>query len=197
MSQEDEEEQDVTHYQASIPIDQDSFLRQACPGCGLQFKIKTNPENLSSLLAPAFRRIEQDYDLILSVSNTQTDELSQLTCPYCSHTYEAQDFLPNELSTYLVRWVEREFVYPKLKQFQEELDSIFGKGSHRSRKSLFSIEITLEHDDIYLPVQPIAGPELPDMGKVKLLCCRKDIKIAEGWKEKISCPYCLRELILT
>ena len=190
------ESQDITYFKASVALDQDSYLRQACPSCGLQLKIEANPEDISSLLAPTFRRIEKDHDLILSLPNSHEEDESTLKCPYCGHVDEAQNYLTDELSDYIMRWAERELIYPIRKNFQEELASLFNQSPGRSRNSLISFEIKLEQDDSSIPIRPISGPEPPDLQKAILMCCGKSIKIVEGWVDWIYCPYCSSKLVL-
>lgn len=195
---EDEQENDITHFKFTFSLDDDRFIRRACSQCGLHFKEKADDEDLSHLLAPTFKQIEEKHDIILTPSDEGTQyqgDSIMLCCPYCGHTDESQNMLTDELSQYISRWAQREIVYPAIKSFHEQLDATFNRSRGR-RKGMFSISMKVDYDEVLVPVRPISGPELPDMLVVDLRCCRKAIKIVEGWKDRIFCPYCKKEVVL-
>jgi predicted RNA-binding Zn-ribbon protein involved in translation (DUF1610 family) len=202
MNDHEEEENtsdEVLHFSMQFALDQDGFFRRACSQCGLNFKVKSSAQDLSSLLAPTFRRIENDYGVILTADEEQSSqnaEADQLYCPYCGHVDIASNMVTDELDQYVHRWAYREIIYPKLKSLLDGFTDAFGGSRRSSRDSLFSIEVSFEHDMSGVPLRPISGPELPDMVHAQLLCCGKAIKIADGWSSEIYCPYCGLELIL-
>ena len=196
--EEQQETGDVTHYKLGFSLDDDGFFRRACPECGLHFKNEVDAGDLNDLLSPAFKEIEEKYDIILSTNKDGQENVApaKLGCPYCGHVDDPQNMQTDEFSRYFIRWAKRELVYPKIKDFFNELDRTFKQPSHSRSSGLFSIEICLEHDDVTIPIRPISGPELPDMVVVELLCCDEKIKIATGWLDKIYCPFCSKELTL-
>lgn len=193
------DDSNLQHFQLTYSLDDGRFLRRECSSCGLPFKTAVDEEDLSHLLAPTFKQIEERYDIALGMASEEEEELSlnQLGCPYCAHVDSPQNMLAGEFSNYVLRLLEREVVFPALRDFQEQLAATLGGRSGSRNRALISIEISFQADQIVLPVRPISGPALPDMLLVNLLCCGQKIKILEGWMETAYCPFCQEQVVLT
>ncbi|MCA9945426.1 MAG: hypothetical protein KC449_18210 [Anaerolineales bacterium] len=193
------EESNHQHFQLTYSLDDDRFLRRECSHCGLPFKTVVKEADLSHLLAPTFKQIEEKYDIALGTATEEEEPplLDQLGCPYCAHVASPQDMLDSEFSNYVLRLLEREIVFPHLRDFQEQLAATFGRRTRSRNRGLISLEFSFQADPIVLPVRPISGPALSDMLMVNLLCCKQNIKILEGWMETIYCPFCQEQLVLT
>lgn len=187
------------HFQLTYSLDDEHFFRRACSSCGLPFKTAVDEEDLSHLLSPAFKQIEEKYDIALGAAAEDEEEpsLDQLGCPYCAHVDSPQNMLDSEFSNYALRLLEREVVVPLLRDFQEHLAATFGRKTGSRNRGLISLEVSFQADQIVLPVRPISGPALPDMLTVSLLCCRRKIKTLEGWMETVYCPFCQERVVLT
>lgn len=198
---EPEESQDdateATQFAIQFALDDDAFFRRECSSCGLDFKVKIDPEDYGDLLAPTFRQIEQEYGKTLSVAGeSSTDETRLLCCPYCGSKDKSENMLTGEFSDYVRRWAYREVAYPLIQEFLEDISGQFERRSLSSGKSFISIQVSSDNDAEPPPIRPISGPELPDMAQIELLCCHKSIKILEGWLSAIYCPYCSQHLVL-
>jgi hypothetical protein len=193
------EESNHQHFQLTYSLDDDRFLRRECSRCGLPFKTVVNEADLSHLLSPTFKQIEEKYDIVLGTAAEDEEQAppDQLGCPYCGQVDSPQNMLDSEFSNYVLRLLKREVVFPYLRDFQEHLAATFGRRTRSRNRGFISLEFSFQADPIVLPVRPISGPALPDMLTVSLLCCRQKIKILEGWKETIYCPFCQEQLVLT
>lgn len=182
---------DSVRFSISFALDKDEFLRRTCPSCGREFKTKADPADLSSILQPAFRRIEAEIGEI-SLSIAEGKSSSQfLSCPYCNYHAESGDMLTKEFRAYLKRFIMREYMLPKINDiFSDFADGL--KSTSRSN-SFFRIETKADFENT-LPPRPISGPEPPDMTKVEMLCCGQVIKIYDGWFDLEKCPFCKAEI---
>lgn len=175
------------HFSITFALDRDEFLRRTCPICGRSFKTQADPEDLASILQPAFKRIENEIGGISLSTEQENIKLQYLFCPYCNHHAESGDMLTNEFQIYLKRFVMREYVLPKINNmFAGFADGL--KSTARSN-SFLRLEVKADFDNV-LPPRPISGPEPPDMTKVEMLCCGRVIKIYDGWFELEECPFC-------
>lgn len=181
------EDDESVHFSITFALDKDEFLRRTCPICGRNFKTKADPADMSSILQPAFRRIENEIGE-LTLSTADGDSSPQyLSCPYCNHRAESGDMLTEEFQVYLKRFIIREYVLPKI----NNMFSDFAQGlkSTSRSNSFFSIELKADFENT-LPPRPISGPEPPDMTKVEMFCCGRMIKIYDGWFDLGKCPFC-------
>lgn len=95
------DDEDSVRFSITFALDRDEFLRRTCPSCGRDFKTQADPADLSSVLQPAFRRIETEIGEI-SISAAEGESKPQyLLCPYCNHRAESGDMLTNEFQVYL------------------------------------------------------------------------------------------------
>ena len=177
----------LVHFSITFALDKDEFLRRTCPSCGRCFKTKISPDDLASVLQPAFKRIEKEIGEINLTSEQGKVEPQYLTCPYCFHRTESGEMLSEEFHTYLKRFVIREYVMPKIKKMLSDFAG--GINSTSRSNSFIKIEVKADFDNI-LPPRPISGPEPPDMTKVDMLCCGNAIKIYDGWFDLEECPFC-------
>lgn len=184
----------ILHFSFTFSLDRDEFFRRTCPNCGRDFKTKVDPADMTSMLQPAFRRIEDEVGGI-SLSTSEGKQAPQyLFCPYCNHHAESGDMLTSEFREYLKRFVMREYVLPHIHtMFSEFSDSM--KRSSRSRGA-FGIKLSFNYDST-LPPRPISGPEAPDMMRIDLLCCGKSVKVRDGYFAVNKCPYCGEDVVLT
>ena len=177
-------------FSITFALDKDDFLRRTCPSCGRDFKTHADPSDLSSILQPAFRRIETEIGEI-SLSTAEGESSPQyLSCPYCNNRAESGDMLTNEFQAYLKRFIIREYVLPKINSMLSDFAE--GLGSTSRSNSFFRIEMKADFENT-LPPRPISGPEPPDMTKVEMLCCGRMIKIYDGWFDLEKCPFCETE----
>lgn len=187
-------EDNILHFSFSFSLDKDEFFRRTCHNCGRDFKTKVDPADLTSMLQPAFRRIEDEIGGI-GLSTSEGEQNTQyLSCPYCNHRAESGDMLTSEFQEYLRRFIIREYVLPHIhSMFSELSDSM--KRSSRSMGS-FGIKFSFDYDSTLSP-RPISGPEAPDMMKIDLLCCGKSIKVRDRYYYVDKCPYCEEDVVLT
>lgn len=182
---------DSARFAITFALDKDEFLRRTCPNCGRDFKTQANPNDLASILQPAFRRIENEIgDISISTAENNTSP-QYLLCPYCNHHAESGDMLTHEFLVYLKRFIIREYVLPKFSNmFSNVAEDL--KSTSRSN-SFIKLEITTDFERT-LPTRPISGPETPDMTKIEMLCCGRTIKVYDGWFDIERCPYCETEV---
>jgi hypothetical protein len=184
----------ILRFSFTFSLDKDEFFRRTCPNCGRDFKTKADAADMSSILQPAFRRIESEIDGI-TLSTSDADQSPQyLSCPYCNHRAESGDMLTEGFLEYLRRFVIREYVLPSI----HRMFSDFSGGLKRSNRptGFFRIEMKFDFDST-LPPRPLSGPEAPDMMRIDLLCCGKSIKVHDGYFELNKCPYCGEAVILS
>jgi len=186
------EETDLRRYGFTYALDRDGFFRRACPSCGREFKVKADPGDLAFLLQPAFREIGPDFGEEMSSEAEDIEAL--IFCPYCGHYADLSDTLTEELRTYLNRWAMREVILPAIREMNSSLERKFAPNRGRSRGMISSL--SFRTDSISLPPRPISGPEPPDMKRVTLLCCSKEIKVLDGWRDLVVCPFCGAETAL-
>ncbi len=182
---ESEHDSDIRTFQIEYSLDGDRYMRRGCASCGLHFKLVTEPSQLSTLLAPIFAETTGN-SLVSSTSDVNEDTLDELTCPYCGHTDAQQDMHTDEFTEYMHRWMFRHIIEPSIRNMFDGLSNSFGRNDF----------IRITHESSPISVQPIAGPELPDMQVVRLLCCAETIKIISCWLDLIYCPYCARKNVL-
>ncbi|MEM9953628.1 MAG: hypothetical protein AAF846_18615 [Chloroflexota bacterium] len=163
----------------SIPIDPQQFLRRECPHCGLPFKLKAPASALVDSLAPAFSQVTDD-------TNQTDDTPSELSCPYCGHRTESAAFTPESLRQTILHLMRRTILEPELNRFTQDMERTFTHNKF----------VKYRANRIIRAAQPIIGPEILDMNRVNLLCCKEDIKIKDDWLTSITCPYCAQELKL-
>ncbi|HPO87566.1 MAG TPA: hypothetical protein PLN86_17130 [Candidatus Hydrogenedentes bacterium] len=182
------------HFSFTFLLDRDEFFRRTCPNCGRDFKTKVDPADLTSMLQPTFRRIEDEVGEI-SLSTSEGEQSPQyLSCPYCNHRAETGEMLTSEFQEYMKRFITREYVLPQINNlFSEFSDSM--KRTSRSTGS-FGIKISFDYDST-LPPRPISGPEAPDMMRIDMLCCGNSIKVRDGYFAINKCPYCDEDVMLT
>lgn len=181
------EDKEIVHFSITYSLDRDGFFRRTCPNCGRDFKTKSDPSDITSVLQPAFKRIEKEIgEISLPITDTESNP-QYLSCPYCNHHAESGDMITKDFSVYLKRLIMREYVLPKIKNMLSDFAQ--GLKSTSKSNSFISFEINADFDS-NLPPRLISGPEPPDMTKVEMLCCGKEIKILDGWFELEKCPYC-------
>lgn len=183
----EEHTDNVIHYRLTFSLDQDRFFRLTCPNCGRDFKTEVNEADLAASLQPAFQQMGLE---IGAVSDENKDgHVEKLYCPYCEYQAETSDMLTQTFVSYFKRFAIREYVLPMMNKTFSSIADSFG-GSRGRSKGLISLEVKFEHSRIVLPPRPISGPEPPDMTVVELLCCKKRIKVQDGWYGLTLCPYC-------
>lgn len=188
-------EDNLLHFSMPFSLDRDGFFRRSCPNCGRDFKTKADPADMSSILQPAFQRIEDEIGGIsLSSVDGQQTSPQHISCPYCNHHAESGDMLTVEFRQYFKRFIVREYVLPSI----HRMFSGFSDGIKESSRPMgaFGIKVSFDYDST-LPPRPISGPEPPDMMPVDLLCCGKSIKVRDGYFAINRCPYCGEEVRLT
>ncbi len=187
-------EENILHFSFSFSLDKDEFFRRTCPSCGRDFKTKVDPADMTSILQPAFRRIEGEIGGITLSASKGNQEPKYLSCPYCNHRAESGNMLTSEFQEYLRRFIIREYILPSI----HNMFSGFSDGIKRSSHPMgsFGIKITFNYDDT-LPPRPISGPEAPDMMRIDLLCCDESIKVRDGYFAVTKCPHCGEDIVLT
>ncbi len=186
-------EENILHFSFSFSLDKDEFFRRTCPNCGRDFKTKVDPADMTSILQPAFKRIESEIDGITLTIPDGEKSPQYLSCPYCYHRAESGDMLTAEFLEYMRRFIMREYVLPNI----HSMFSGFSDGIKRSSRSMgsFGIKINFDYDST-LPPRPISGPEAPDMMRIDLLCCGNSIKVRDGYFAVNKCPYCGEDVML-
>ncbi len=162
---------------ASISTD-GSFMRRACPACGLHFKTEASPEQFSSILQPIVARATRDYGLSTSVDGEDEHEAADLRCPYCGEVIPAAEAHTAETYAYARHLIYREIVMPMIR------NAFGGLGNTRSSFVSFT------YHKGTLPPRPIHGPEPPDMLEANFLCCGKKAKLLPQWLGTVTCPFC-------
>lgn len=174
-------------FSISFSTDRDGFWRRTCPSCSRDFKTDYGEINLTSVLAPQFRRMECEIGVSLALEETEETSGMQFACPYCGHESPHGEMLTSEAIQYMHRFLIREIAIPKFNQaISRGLSS--GNGSRKKSGGIFSI--SLEHHRSLRPCRPIHGPEPPDMKIVEFLCCERKAKIAKRWYSLEKCIYC-------
>ena len=181
---EPEHDSDYRTYQIPYALDANLFFRRGCASCGLHFKLPTEVSDLSTPLAPVFTETI-GYSPMLSPSDASQEALDQLTCPYCGHTASQQEMHTEEFTSYIYKWISRQLIQPSISNMFADLSNSFSSNEF--------IQITHESS---ISVQPISGPELPDMKKVRFLCCNKTAKIMSHWLDLLYCPFCAQKTVL-
>jgi len=189
------EDKDLHHYSFTYALDRDGFFRRACPSCGREYKVRAAPEDLAYSLQLAFREVGPEIGENAVDEPEKTRSEKRVYCPYCGHCAQSSRALPERLWLYLRRWAMREVILPQLRQMASDLERSFRSYGTHSRE-MVSIGVTFKANDFSLPPRPIAGPEPPDMKRVRLLCCHGDIKVLDGWQDIVICPLCGTEAVL-
>lgn len=180
-------------FSLTISLDRESFFRRECPSCGLEFKTEGNPADFAWALEMQLRRVSDEVG-VDSATVVQEKANALLGCPYCSHKAELAEMHTAETTAYLKRVALREYALPKLHDMLEGFaDRI---GNRRSGGGFISVTISANYDRPPLPPRAIYGPDAPDMMVVHFLCCDKKLKVAEGWTNLSSCPYCETEVAI-
>ena len=176
---------DYKTYQVEYALDSDRFFRRSCASCGLHFKLSAELSELSTILAPIFAEMTEE-SMVSSMADPDSHTVEQLTCPYCGHTASQQEMHTDEFYAYMRQWILRHVIQPSMRSMFNGLAESFGGDQF--------IQIT--HQPSPISVQPIAGPELADMTRVRLLCCNSTIKILSCWQDLLYCPHCARHTVL-
>lgn len=187
-----EDEDSTVRLEVGLPVDDSGYLRQECPACALEFKLKGDESRFSDALAWWASRAVADAGLAEAPDDDDGDHRA---CPYCSHSAAGQEFLSEEHRDYVIRVAYREIVEPMFMGFMDEMEQAFSGGS-RSRGGLVSISISVERDDSGRSPRPIAGPDPNDMLAVRCLGCDERFKLFEGWAGDVACPSCSASLRL-
>jgi hypothetical protein len=186
-------EDNVLHFSVPFSLDKDDYFRRTCPNCGRDFKTKADPADMSSIIQPAFRQIEDEV-VGISLSTVPGEENPQfLSCPYCNHRAESGDFFTREFHEYLRRYIVREYVLPTIHNALADFSDGLKRSS--SPRSGFGIQVKFDSDST-LPPRPITGPESPDMMRIDLLCCGKSIKVRDGYFVVNKCTFCGEDVFL-
>src|SRR5262249_4043292 len=143
-----------------------------------------------SLLSSYCRR--QDPEI--GVAREDSEHISMLWCPYCSHHDQAQHMMTEETTDYLKRIAYREYVLPMMNQMFSGLQDSFGKS--RRSGGFISLSVEFKHTRTVAPVRPMHGPELADFKIVTFLCCNKKIKLSEWWTDVFLCSFCGTQVVL-
>lgn len=181
-----EQDNNIRKYRITFPVDDDRYFRHSCDACGLHFKLAVDPSQFAPILSSPF---EELFDGSEDVQSEAYDtEQTHLTCPYCGYTGNSQDMHTEELVNYAIALIRREFIERQFRRMFAPFEGV------APTDGLFSISISATTSP--LSVQPIIGPELPDMKAIRLICCGKSAKILSHWFDIIHCPYCSSKTIL-
>ncbi len=157
---------------ASIPLDDEGFLRRECPYCTREFKVFVPNEERDS------ENEEEEY--LGSGSEAESDEeqdddsSEDRYCPYCGQTAPHDHW-----------WSQQQLDYLEVVQHNiatEMMEKAFG--GRRKSNGLISIEI----DAKKLPEW--SEPEQNDMMHFELKCCETKMKFVEEWEGNLVCHYC-------
>jgi uncharacterized Zn-finger protein len=100
-----------------------------------------------------------------------------LYCPYCAHFADANSWWTDAQVELISDIVHADVLHPILSRFRRSLDH-FQSGF---------LKITMHQSQQTIPY---LGVEMDDMQKTHLNCCNHFIKILDGWKSMIICPWC-------
>jgi len=180
---------DVARFRLTYSLDRDGFFRRACPSCGREFKTRMDQGDLRTLLQPMFERA----GLEIGARGTTPEEENgreHLNCPYCGQSAEPGEMMTHTFLTYVERCAMREVVLPSLDRLLSGVSDEFRRSSRGRVGGLIGMRLNFQYERPVSPVRPISGPEPPDMMAVRLLCCGERIKVADGWRDPITCPHC-------
>ena len=163
---------------ASVPLDDDRYLRRECPHCIREFKIKLSEEELTSYLDKHIASFLTDE----VVTDEDADETKEFYCPYCKQTAPNTHWWTQEQLSYLEIFGKN--ILAKI--VNENLIKPLKRT--RTRKNDF-ISITFDAKEMVYE-DPWISEEINDMVLFDLPCCGESIKIQEGLQEDVCCYYC-------
>lgn len=157
--------------QITLPRDPFGFVRRECARCRRQFKSRPSPQDAIA--------IQRYIGKTMAWANGH--ELQGhvgLTCFYCGHRAQPDDWLTGAQQTFLQRVARALAQQVRYEQM-----------SHVSRTLAENPRPT------YVPVRPGGlpspmGPDADDMRRFHLLCCGDEVKAAAGWEQAYFCPRC-------
>lgn len=169
-----------------IATDADGYLRQECPACLLEFKLRGDEVDFHDVLNSWASRALRDA----GIESEGAEPAVKLACPYCAEQADRQDFLHPETRSLVRRITLREIAEPMLHRFFEELGESWSRGSGGF------LTVRSEGNFTRSP-RPISGPEANDMVRVHCMACDAQFKLMEGWGAVVCCPACFAKLSLS
>jgi len=150
---------DVT-LEMSIPLDDDGFLRRACPTCEREFKWLPSTDDEEAIDSP---------------------EVDHYFCPYCGVQAPADSWLTEEQIALAHNIVEREVLGPMFDEFRRDMN-------RTSRRSGGIVSVSVEHsapDEL----DPLSEPndmrrvDFPCHPT-------EPVKVADDWRNRVYCLLC-------
>ena len=168
--------------QIPFPLDDDGFFRRECPLCNRQFKALV-PEDERQALAQRCLENHLLEEGLLESESEEDEPVGIMICPYCGQESALDSWWTQEQLNYLGMYLKNIVA----DAFNEHFVKPLKREARRNSGGLFSISFKadkMEH------VEPWIPPEENDMTVLNLPCCDDQIKVADGWKDVVHCPFC-------
>ena len=154
-----------------MALDDEGYLRQACPACWREFKLLAS----QSALAP--RQLTMGADAVEPVKFTR------VRCPYCAHQTDMKPWMTRAQQEFAKAYTAHELLGPSL----AKLDAAFKKLG-RSGGGMVKVTSKGSMPHTTAP-QPLHEPN--DMRVVKPSCHPANpVKVTEGWSGDVHCLAC-------
>jgi hypothetical protein len=170
----------------SVPLDDDGFLRRACPLCAREFKLKPLEGEVRSIAEQsmhAFLSADSAPDADEGENIDEDAEAQQRWCPYCAQPSPENEWSTREQTAYFMAHAQN--VMASL--VNEHLIRPMKRMSQSTRGG--PISVTFEAEEMEQR-EPWISPEPNDMRRFTLPCCEREIKIEDGWSGTVTCLFC-------
>jgi uncharacterized Zn-finger protein len=105
----------------------------------------------------------------------QEEKKDEIICPYCNQVANIKYWWTKAQANYLSEKTRYEATSFLKEKFMPKI------------KSSRHVKVTVTHSN--LPV-PYIEPERNDMKLVSVICCERNFKVLDDWKDTVCCPDC-------
>jgi hypothetical protein len=166
-----------------LPLDEDGFFRRTCNFCRKEFKVLFEKEELMDISQKGLDSFMIDSNEDLEISEEDETLESEFYCPYCGQKAQTDYWWTDEQVAFF-EVVARNII---AKEVNEKLI----RPLKRTFRSSGSGPVSLGFKGREMEYQePWISPEINDMNVVNLPCCKRKIKIEDGWTRVVHCFFC-------